>query len=43
MNAEEKLQFELLSGLYELGGPDGYLGSVEQERKYNMRLQEVRE
>ena len=42
MNAEEKLQFELLSGLYQSWGPDGYLGSVEQERKYNMRLQEVR-
>ena len=37
MNAEEKLQFELLSGLYQSWGPDGYLGSVEQVRKYNMR------
>ncbi|MBO4959141.1 SusC/RagA family TonB-linked outer membrane protein [Butyricimonas virosa] len=43
MNAEEKLEYELLCGaIYQSMGPDGYLGSVEQEVKYNNRLAEVR-
>ncbi len=42
MNSYEKLQFEALSGLYGTWGPDGYIGSVDEERKYNMRLKEVR-
>ena len=42
MNSEEKLEFELLSGAYMTIGSDGYIASLEQERKYNMRLAEVR-
>ena len=43
MNAEEKLEYELLCGaIYQSMGPDGYLGAVAQEVKYNNRLAEVR-
>ena len=43
MNAEEKLEYELLCGaIYQSMEPDGYLGAVAQEVKYNNRLAEVR-
>lgn len=43
MNAEEKLQFELLSGIYgSLNSEDGHIGSLEEELLYNKRLAEVR-
>lgn len=42
MNGEEKLQFELLTGLYNTVGEDGYIADVAMERKYNSRLAEVR-
>jgi TonB-linked SusC/RagA family outer membrane protein len=41
MNASEKLQFELLTGLYNTVGKDGYIANINDERKYNMRLAEV--
>lgn len=43
MNAEEKIQFELLSGVYgSLNSADGHIGSLQQEQLYNSRLAEIR-
>ena len=42
MNASEKLQFELLSGVYgSTNAQDGNLGSLSKEQLYNQRLAEV--
>lgn len=40
MNSREKLEFEKLAGVYGTI-TDGYIGSVTEEQKYNMRLAEV--